>query len=86
MPLVLKLGGSASIASLLLSPEVLNKAASCHFLFFNYFINAILKNLNATADGVCIDNFSLNNFAYADDVTLLATTYLCITKSYKLLF
>ena len=34
----------------------------------------MLKNLNATADGVCIDNFSLNNFAYADDVTLLAAT------------
>ena len=34
----------------------------------------MLNNLNATADGVCIDNFSHNNFAYADDVTLLAAT------------
>jgi len=43
-------------------------------IFFNYFISDLLKELRCKKDGVCIDDKCYNNFAYADDLSLLATT------------
>jgi len=49
-------------------------------IFFNYFINDMLKELNSKPECVCIGKHSFNSFAYADDVTLMATTIPSLQK------
>lgn len=43
-------------------------------IFFNYFINDLLCELNQSPEGVCIDKHHFNHFSFADDLNLLATT------------
>ena len=42
-------------------------------ILFNFFINDLLLELNSKRNGACIDTSCFNNFAYADDITLLST-------------
>ena len=41
---------------------------------FNIFINDMLKELTMAKSGTCIGNIDLNNFAYADDITVFSAT------------
>ena len=43
-------------------------------IFFNIFIDSLLRDLQKCNAGAYVVNTHINNIAYADDITLCATT------------
>ena len=43
-------------------------------ILFNFFLNDLLLELKGAQPGVCIESECFNNFAYADDISVFATT------------
>ena len=49
-------------------------------VLFNFFINDLLLDLGKSKDGVCIDRYCFNNFAYADDINLFSTSSVSLQR------
>ena len=49
-------------------------------IFFNIFIDDLLRNLDSANYGVYVGNCHVNNFAYADNITLLSSTVTGLQK------
>jgi hypothetical protein len=52
-------------------------------LFFTMFIDDLLNELSNSSHGLRLAWFLFNNFAYADDITLLAATVACLAYAKK---